>query len=55
MTDSIARADAHITVTGYSVKYDGNAHTAAGSAAGVESTPADLTGLLPAPRPNMEL
>jgi hypothetical protein len=46
LPDSIAKADANITVTGYSFKYDGNAHTATGSAAGVESTPANLAGLL---------
>ena len=44
--DEIAKANATITVTPYSVTYDGNAHTATGSAHGVESTPADLSGLL---------
>ena len=33
--DSIARANATITVTGYGVTYDGNAHTATGSATGI--------------------
>ena len=43
----IAKADAHITVTPYHVTYDGNAHTATGTATGVESpSPVDLTGLL---------
>jgi hypothetical protein len=46
VNDSIAKADAHISVTGYSVQYDGNAHTATGSASGVESTPANLASLL---------
>src|SRR5205823_2681014 len=32
---TINKADPHITVTPYSVNYDGNAHTAAGSATGV--------------------
>ncbi|HET8966247.1 MAG TPA: hypothetical protein VFN20_08530, partial [Candidatus Acidoferrum sp.] len=44
---TISKADAHITVTGYSVTYDATAHTATGTASGVESpTPADLTSLL---------
>jgi YDG domain/Kelch motif/Galactose oxidase, central domain len=43
----INKADAHISVTGYNVTYDANAHTATGTAAGVESpTPADLSSLL---------
>jgi hypothetical protein len=43
----IDQADANITVTPYHVTYDGNAHTATGSASGVESpTPVDLTSLL---------
>ncbi len=45
--DHIDKADAHITVTPYSLTYDGDPHTATGSATGVESpTPADLTSLL---------
>src|SRR6185295_5406904 len=42
----ISKADAHVTVNGYTGVYDGNAHGATGSAAGVESSPADLTSLL---------
>jgi hypothetical protein len=34
--DSIAKANAIITVTGYNVTYDGNAHTVSGSATGVK-------------------
>ncbi len=46
-TFTIAKANANITVTPYSVTYDGNAHTATGTATGVESpTPANLTSLL---------
>jgi hypothetical protein len=45
-TLTIAKANAVITVTPYSVTYDGVGHTATGSAAGVESTPANLTSLL---------
>ncbi len=46
-TVTINKADAHISVTGYSVTYNGDPHTATGSATGVESpTPADLTNLL---------
>jgi len=41
-----AKADAVINVTGYTGTYDGVAHGAAGTAVGVESTPADLTSLL---------
>ena len=45
--DVIAKADAHITMTPYHVTYDGNPHSATGSATGVESpSAADLTGLL---------
>ena len=33
-------------MTPYSVTYDGNSHTATGSATGVETSPADLTSLL---------
>ncbi len=43
----ITKANAVISVTPYSVTYDGNAHTATGTATGVESpTPANLTSLL---------
>jgi hypothetical protein len=43
----ISKADAVITVTGYTGVYDGNPHGATGTAHGVESpTPADLSGLL---------
>ncbi len=46
-TFTIAKANVIISVTPYSVTYDGNAHTATGTATGVESpTPANLTGLL---------
>jgi hypothetical protein len=45
--DVIDKADASINVTPYSVTYDGAAHTATGSATGVESTtPANLSSLL---------
>jgi hypothetical protein len=44
--DVIDQAVAHITVTPYHVTYDGSAHTATGSATGVESSPADLSSLL---------
>src|SRR5439155_791304 len=44
---TIGKADAVISVTGYSGSYDGAAHGASGSALGVETpTPADLTSLL---------
>ena len=44
---TISKADAHITVAGYSLTYDATAHTATGTATGVESpAPADLTSLL---------
>ena len=45
-TANIAKADAHITVTPYSVTYDGNPHIATATATGVESSPTDLSGLL---------
>jgi hypothetical protein len=44
VTDSIAKANAIINVTGYSVTYDGSSHTATGSATGVQGE--DLSGLL---------
>jgi hypothetical protein len=43
-TLTINRADATITVTPYTVIYDGNAHTATGTAKGVKSE--DLSGLV---------
>jgi hypothetical protein len=43
VTDVIAKANPTITVTPYSVTYDGNAHTATGTATGVNGT--SLTGL----------
>ena len=43
MNDAIAKADATIDVTGYSVAYDGEAHTAAGTAKGILGE--DLAGL----------
>ena len=47
VNDAIGKATALITVTPYSVTYDGNAHTATFTAVGVESpTPVDLTGLM---------
>jgi hypothetical protein len=42
----INKAKATINVVGYTGVYDGNPHGATGTAAGVESTPADLTSLL---------
>ena len=43
----ITKVNAVITVTGFSGSYDGNAHgVISSSAVGVESTPADLSGLL---------
>jgi MBG domain (YGX type) len=46
-TLTISKANANITVNGYSNFYDGSYHGATGSATGVESpTPANLTGLL---------
>src|SRR6185437_9050186 len=44
--DVINKANPVITVTPYSVTYDGNAHTATFTAVGVETTPADLTSLM---------
>src|SRR5207244_904201 len=41
----IAKANASITVTPYDVTYDGHSHTATGSAAGIETSPTDLTSL----------
>ena len=46
ITDTINKADATVVVTPYTVTYDGQAHTATGTATGVESTPADLSSLL---------
>ena len=43
---SIEKADAKVVIAPYSVTYDGNAHTATGTATGIESTPVDLSGLL---------
>jgi uncharacterized delta-60 repeat protein len=44
---TIAKADAAISVTPYSMTYDGAAHTATGTSTGVESPiPADLSSLL---------
>ena len=46
MTDTIAKATATVIVTPYDVTYDGNAHTATGTAqgvGGVESPASDLT------------
>src|SRR5439155_1375748 len=43
ITDTINKADATISVTPYSVGYDGNAHTATGSASGVDG---NLSALL---------
>jgi hypothetical protein len=42
----IGKADANITVTPYSLTYDGNPHTATGTATGVETSPANLNALL---------
>lgn len=42
-TDTIGKANPTVKVTGYSVAYDGNPHTATGTATGVKSEP--LTGL----------
>src|SRR6185369_11811326 len=42
----INKAEAVITVTPYSVIYDGNPHTATGTAVGVETPPADLSSML---------
>ena len=44
---TITRADAIIVVTPYTVTFDGNPHTATGTATGIETTsPVDLTSLL---------
>ena len=43
MHDTINKADAVINVTPYSVTYDGNSHTATGTATGVKGEP--LAGL----------
>ncbi len=45
-TFAINMANAVFTITAYSGIYDGGAHGISGSAAGVEATPANLTGLL---------
>jgi len=42
----VDKADAVISVTPYSVVYDGNSHTSAFTAVGVESSPVDLTSLM---------
>src|SRR4029077_12309164 len=42
----INKVNAVITVNGFTGPYDGTAHGASGTAVGVESSPADLTGLL---------
>ena len=44
INDAIAKAAAHIVVTAYGVTYDGNAHTATGTATGVKGE--SLTGLV---------
>jgi Kelch motif/Galactose oxidase, central domain len=44
VTVAISKADANISVTGYTGAYDGNAHSATGTATGVKSE--DLSGLL---------
>jgi hypothetical protein len=46
ITDVINKAAAVITVTPYTVTYDGLPHTAAFTAVGVEATPVDLTSLM---------
>ena len=47
VNDLINKATAVIVVTPYTLTYDGNAHTATGTATGVENpNPVDLTGLL---------
>ena len=43
---NIGKANAEITVEAYDVVYDGEAHSSTFTAVGVESTPADLTGLM---------
>ncbi len=42
ISDTILKANANITVTPYSVIYDGNPHTAAGTATGVGTPPVNL-------------
>ena len=47
VNQTITKASAVIVITPYSLTFDGNPHTATGTATGVESpTPADLSGLL---------
>src|SRR5262249_48907371 len=47
VSETINKANAVIVVTPYTVSYDGNPHTATGTATGVETpTPANLSGLL---------
>src|SRR5207248_2762364 len=43
---NVGKANAHFTITPYSGTYDGAAHGLAGSASGVEASPANLNGLL---------
>ena len=43
VADSITKAKPSVTVSGYSVSYDGNAHTATGAATGVKGE--TLSGL----------
>ena len=43
---TIGKANAIINVTPYTVTFDGNPHTATGTATGVEPSPADLSSLL---------
>ncbi len=43
---AVEKADANVVIAPYAVTYDGNAHTATGTATGIESTPANLSGLL---------
>jgi hypothetical protein len=45
-TFEVTKANAVIAVTPYSVDYNGSAHSATFTAVGIESTPADLTGLM---------
>ena len=44
-TLTIGKANAVINITPYSVTYNGDAHTAAATATGVEATPSDLSSL----------
>ena len=46
LTVPVQPANAKITVSPYSVVYDGNPHTATGTATGIETPPANLTALL---------